>query len=211
MHRVFRVYVMAVCLVFFVRILTVGVVVHLIILPAIGTHTPIRMPCPVSIWEDFSLVLLYLVLSCLATVSWRTIIFWREARDLGERSSLRKVRELEGKETDQKRKLKKSKSLVIKEMKIKRTLRFYLAQARMASQVIQVTAHAGQAVEKWGHFSIVGVIVTTTLEINQEFHQKIGNCFTWRHSYIIPMHIPKRCSIIPEGHMLLYVHNSQKL
>ena len=46
--------------------------------------------------------------------------------------------------------------------------------------------------------------------------QKIGNQFTSGPGYITLEHIPKRCSALPQGHLLNYVHsnfvhNSQKL
>jgi hypothetical protein len=58
-------------------------------------------------------------------------------------------------------------------------------------------------------------ICTTTLEINLVVSQKIGNISTSRPSYSTPGHIPKRSSIIPQGHVLHYIHsrfihNSQK-
>jgi hypothetical protein len=57
---------------------------------------------------------------------------------------------------------------------------------------------------------------TTTQEINLPVSEKTGNSSTSRPSYITPEHILKRCSTIPQGHVLCYVHssfiyNSQKL
>ena len=57
---------------------------------------------------------------------------------------------------------------------------------------------------------------TTTLEINLVVSQKTGNSSTSRASYTTPGHIPKRCSTVPQAHLLSYVHssfihNSQKL
>jgi hypothetical protein len=52
---------------------------------------------------------------------------------------------------------------------------------------------------------LVGVqAFITTLEIKMMVSQKIRN--TSRLSYTTP--IPKRCSIIPQGHLLNYVHSS---
>jgi hypothetical protein len=57
---------------------------------------------------------------------------------------------------------------------------------------------------------------TTPLETNLEVLEKIENSYTRGPSYTTTRHIPKRCSTIPQGHMLQYVHinfshNSQKL
>jgi hypothetical protein len=42
---------------------------------------------------------------------------------------------------------------------------------------------------------------TTTLEINLEVPQKIGNRSTWRPSYAILGNVPKSCRIMPQGHV----------
>jgi hypothetical protein len=81
-----------------------------------------------------------------------------------------------------------------------------------------VTAHAGKDWSKekappW----LIGVQTwAATLEINKEVSQKIKNQSTSRTSHTTPGHIPKGCSILPQGHMLNYVcssfiHNNQKL
>ena len=73
-----------------------------------------------------------------------------------------------------------------------------------------MTAHEDEVVEEEEHPSIaVGVqTCTITLEINLMVSQKTGTSSTSRPSYIIPGHILKRCSTIPQGHMLHYVHSS---
>jgi hypothetical protein len=48
--------------------------------------------------------------------------------------------------------------LIIMEMQIKTTLRFYLTPVRMVRSTIHVTADAGEHVEKEEHSSIVGGI-----------------------------------------------------
>jgi hypothetical protein len=57
---------------------------------------------------------------------------------------------------------------------------------------------------------------TTTLEINLGVPQKIWNSSTSRPRYTTLGYIPQKCSTIPQGHLLKYVHrsfiwNSQKL
>jgi len=77
-----------------------------------------------------------------------------------------------------KKQLKKcSKSLVIREMQIKTTLRFPLRQSEWLRSKTQVTADVGEDVEKEEHSSIAGGIAncTTTLEISLEVPQKTGN------------------------------------
>jgi hypothetical protein len=46
---------------------------------------------------------------------------------------------------------------------------------------------------------------TTTLEISLEVLQKIGHSTTQQYHYWA--YIPKRCSTIPQGHMLHYAHS----
>jgi hypothetical protein len=65
-------------------------------------------------------------------------------------------------------------------MQIKTNLKFHFTQIKMAKIKTQVTGHVGKDVEKEEHFSIPGGVATgtTTLVINLEVPQKIGNSFT---------------------------------
>ncbi|KAL6038710.1 hypothetical protein STEG23_033145 [Scotinomys teguina] len=51
-------------------------------------------------------------------------------------------------------------------------------------------------------------IGTTTLESSMANPQKIGNHSSSRPSHTTLGHIPKECPVIPQGHMLNYVHSS---
>ena len=49
---------------------------------------------------------------------------------------------------------------------------------------------------------------TAILKISMSISQKIGNQSTSRPSNITLWHIPKRCTFIPKGHVLNYIHDS---
>ncbi|KAL6087943.1 hypothetical protein STEG23_005405 [Scotinomys teguina] len=56
---------------------------------------------------------------------------------------------------------------------------------------------------------LVGMqIGTTTMESSMANSQKIGNHSSSRPSHTTPGHITKECPVIPQGHMLNYVHSS---
>jgi hypothetical protein len=85
-----------------------------------------------------------------------------------------------------------------------------LHQSEWIRSKFQMTTLVDEEVEKEGHSSIaVGLQTgTTTLEINLEVPQKIGNGSTWRFSYTTLQNRPKRCPTMPQGHMFQYVHSS---
>ena len=66
-------------------------------------------------------------------------------------------------------------------MQIKTTLRFYLTPTRMASQIIQVTLHAGQDMEKGEHLSIVSAIVNL---YNNSGKQSGSSSENWKSFYL---------------------------
>ena len=98
------------------------------------------------------------------------------------------------------------------------TLRFHHTHIRIAK--IQNSRDS----TCWGECRARGTLVhcwwecklVQPLEINLVVSQKIGNCSPSGLSYAIPVHMLKRCSTIPQGHLLNYVYssfifNSQKL
>jgi hypothetical protein len=52
------------------------------------------------------------------------------------------------------------------------------------------------------------LMCASTLEINMMVSQIIGNPSTSRPSYPTPGHIPKGNFILPQGHLLKFVHSS---
>jgi hypothetical protein len=70
-----------------------------------------------------------------------------------------------------------SESLVIREMQIKTTLRFYLTPIRMAKIKSSVTAHVGEDVEKEEHSSIAGGIANW---YNHSGNQPGGSSENWK-------------------------------
>jgi hypothetical protein len=91
------------------------------------------------------------------------------------------------------------------------TLRFYLTQI-----IVAKIKNSSNRTYWWGCGKkrntpplLIGLQTgTTTLEINLRVSQKIENSSTWRPSYTILSHMPKKCPTIPQGHMLHHVHSS---
>jgi hypothetical protein len=94
-----------------------------------------------------------------------------------------------------------SKSLVIREMQFKTTLRFHLTPVRMTRTCWQGCGAKGNTPP----LLVGGQTFTTTLEIKLSVSRKTGNSSTSRPT---PGNIPKRCPTIPQGHLLNYVHSS---
>ena len=76
----------------------------------------------------------------------------------------------------------------------------------MAKIKTQVTALAGQDVEKEDHSSIACGIEnwSTILEINLEIPKKIGNRYTLKPSYTTLGHVHKRCPTMTQRHLVFH-------
>ena len=100
-------------------------------------------------------------------------------------------------------------SLVIREMQIKLTLRFNLIPVRMA----EIKNTRGTLKRMWNKGNtpplLVGVqTFPATLEVSVVIPQKTGDQPTTSLSCTALGHIPRGCSITPQGHLLNYVHGS---
>jgi hypothetical protein len=96
-------------------------------------------------------------------------------------------------------------------MQIKTTLRFHLTPTRMPKIKNSSDSTCQGGCGERGALPPLMVRVQscpTTLEINLVVSQKIQNSSTSRPSYTTPGHVPKRCSTIPQGGLLNYVHSS---
>jgi hypothetical protein len=111
--------------------------------------------------------------------------------------------------------------LVIREVKIIMSLSFHLIQVRMTTMKNSHDSTCRQGCQqREGSIPplLVGVQTSKiTFEINLAVSQKTGNSSMSRTRYLIPGYIyTKDVPLIPQGHLLNYVHsnficNSQKL
>ena len=103
-----------------------------------------------------------------------------------------------------------SASLAIKEMQIKTTLRFHLTPVRMAKIKSSDDIILKRIWHKGNSPSLLGGMQTDTvaLEISMLSSQKFRKQRTSRLRIITFGYIPKGCLIIPQGHVLNYVHRS---
>ena len=102
-----------------------------------------------------------------------------------------------------------STSLVIREMQIKTTLRFHLTPLRMAyiKNIDDNLCWRSCGVKEtlldcWWEYKLVQP------HISMAISQKIQKQSTSRLRNTTFRYIPKECSIIPQGHVLIYVHSS---
>ena len=74
----------------------------------------------------------------------------------------------------------------------------------------QVTVHVEKDVEQREPSSTAVKVQTSaaTFEINMEISQKTRNQSPLRYSYTTLGNIPKRCSILPQGYLLNYIHRN---
>ena len=101
-------------------------------------------------------------------------------------------------------------SLIIREVQIKTTLRFYLTLVRMAWVKTSGDSKCWRRCRERATLPLLVGLQTgaTTLEISLAVPQKIGYSSTWGPSYTTPEHIPRRCSNYVHSSL---IYNSQKL
>jgi hypothetical protein len=111
------------------------------------------------------------------------------------------------------------KSLVLKEMQIKTTLRFHLTPIWIAKIKNSVDSTCWLGCGETGtllHCWLNCKLIQPLWKINLVIPQKTGNRSTWRFSYTTLGHISKRHPTMSQGHMFHYVYSflncdSQKL
>ena len=95
-------------------------------------------------------------------------------------------------------------------MQIKTTLRFHVNLQEWPRSKTLMTTYAGEVVGK-GNTSalLVGMQAgTAPLDVSVAISQKIRKQPSWRPINTTFGYISKRCSIMPQGHVLNYVHSS---